>query len=270
MYSQQLISSPDNTHCKLVRALSKKKRVRTRHGLYVAEGLRLVAQALEAGIVPAFMFASESFGADPRGRELLAGLSPETQTIHATDQVMRSLGETVHSQGVIALLPLPAYDAPIVADGDPVLILDAIRDPGNMGTILRTAAAAGVEAVLAMPGCVDPYAPKVVRAGMGAQAIVPILSPDDWSAVTSMLSRHTCVLADGAADTPYWQQDWRRRLALIIGGEANGAGTEARALATQSVCLPMAQGMESVNAAIATGVLLFEIRRQRSLVGPSR
>lgn len=270
MNSQQIISSPDNDRCKLVRALLKKKRVRTQHGLYVAEGLRLVAQAREAGVAPAFLFASESFASVPQGRELLDALPPETRITQVTDQVIRSLGETVHSQGVIALLPLPSYDPKIVADRDLILLLDAIRDPGNMGTILRTAAAVGVEAVLAMPGCVDPYAPKVVRAGMGAHAIVPILTPHDWSSTAEVLGDHICVLADSAADTPYWGQDWRRPIALIIGGEANGAGEEARALATRSVCLPMSQGMESVNAAIAAGVLLFEIRRQRSLEGPNR
>ena len=270
MNSQQIISSPDNDRCKLVRALSKKKRVRTQHGLYVAEGLRLVVQALEAGVAPVFLFASESFAADPRGQALLGHLPAETRVLHASDQVIRSVSETRHSQGVVALLPLPSHGPEIVADRDLVLVLDAIRDPGNMGTILRTAAAAGVEAVLTMPGCVDPYAPKVVRAGMGAQAIVPIHAPEDWQAAAIALSGHTCVLSDGAADRPYWEQDWRGPTALIIGGEANGAGQEARALATQSVCLPMAQGMESVNAAIAAGVLLFEIRRQRSLDGPSR
>jgi TrmH family RNA methyltransferase len=143
-----------------------------------------------------------------------------------------------------------------------ILILDCLRDPGNLGTILRSAEAAGVGQVILAPGTVDPYNPKVVRGGMGAHLRLPVLSLP-WPAIAKVVAGRAIWLADAAADLAYDAVDWTVPSALLVGGEASGPGEQARALATGEVGIPMAGGTESLNAAMAATVILFEAARQQ-------
>jgi TrmH family RNA methyltransferase len=142
-----------------------------------------------------------------------------------------------------------------------VLILDAVRDPGNLGTILRAGAAAGVQAVLLSPTCVDAYNPKALRSGMGAHFRVPIVEMD-WDKIGAYCRALAVYLADAEGDLSHDAVDWSAAWALIIGSEAHGAGSEAERLAQQRVYIPMAAATESLNAAIAAAVILFEAARQ--------
>ncbi|HLU08834.1 MAG TPA: RNA methyltransferase, partial [Oceanobacillus sp.] len=141
-------------------------------------------------------------------------------------------------------------------------ILDNLRDPGNMGTILRTAAAAGVEVVLLSPGSVDAYNPKVLRGGMGAHFRIPVLEAS-WTRIAVYCRDLTVYLADMQGDVTYDAADWQQAWALIIGSEAHGESEEASALARQRVYIPMVSETESLNAAVAAGIILFEAARQR-------
>ncbi len=138
-----------------------------------------------------------------------------------------------------------------------------MRDPGNLGTLLRSADASGVDLVLIPPGTTDPFGPKVVRAGMGAHFHVPILSMT-WEEIGQFPSpaSQRSLLADMEGDS-CWETDLRQPLTLIVGGEAEGASEQARKLAGQRVSIPMAGRSESLNAAVAGSVLMFEIMRQR-------
>jgi TrmH family RNA methyltransferase len=145
-----------------------------------------------------------------------------------------------------------------------VLILDGLRDPGNLGTILRTAAAAGIDAVLLAPGSVDPYNDKALRAGMGAHFRIPVVS-QKWDEIAATCAGLSVYLADMHGDVAYDAADWSNGWALIIGGEAHGASEAAAALATAGagrVYIPMAAATESLNAASAAAVILFEAARQ--------
>ncbi|MGE5123438.1 MAG: TrmH family RNA methyltransferase, partial [Acidobacteriaceae bacterium] len=157
---------------------------------------------------------------------------------------------------------------PLPAELDFLLILDGIRDPGNLGTILRTAAAARIQAVLLAPGNVDAFAPKVLRAGMGAHFRLPIHQLG-WAHIEQLLAGSPggmrIYLADAAGGIPYTRADFRTPLALLVGGEAAGAGHEAFSLASEKVQIPMPGGSESLNAGIAAGILLFEVVRQRGM-----
>jgi TrmH family RNA methyltransferase len=157
---------------------------------------------------------------------------------------------------------MPEFMPPL--DANLVLILDGIADPGNLGTILRTAAAAGADVVILAPGCVDPYNPKVLRSGMGAHFRVP-LARQAWPDIAAEYGHLAVYLADAASDLPYYAVDWRQPAGLIIGGEARGAETQARQLARATIAIPMSNAVESLNAAMAAGVILFEIRRQRAI-----
>jgi TrmH family RNA methyltransferase len=149
-----------------------------------------------------------------------------------------------------------------------LLILDDLADPGNMGTVLRTALAADVEAVLLTPHCVDCFNPKVVRAAAGAHVGLVIEQDLSWSQIARRVVGHCqdaprVLLAEAGSAHYYFTQDLTQPFALIIGNEAHGPSAEARALATTSIAIPQANGVESLNAAIATAIILYESVRQR-------
>jgi TrmH family RNA methyltransferase len=146
------------------------------------------------------------------------------------------------------------------------LVVDSVRTPGNLGAILRTAAAAGVDQVLLSPGTVDFYNPKVVRGGAGAHFRLSIL-PLSWREIETRLGGCDVWLAAAQGDLAYTEVDWKQPLTLIVGGEARGASPSALSLATGRVTIFMSQSVESLNVAVATGVLLFEIARQRRVAG---
>jgi len=183
--------------------------------------------------------------------------------IEVTPEVMAATADTVTPQGVLAVVPIP--ELPLPAHGL-LIVLDGLRDPGNVGTILRTGWAAGVAGVLALTGTADLYAPKVVRSAMGAHFHVPLRNGLDLPELASLLAGGQVLLADEQG-LPYWQADWKQARALIIGGEARGSELAAP-LARERVTVPMEAGVESLNAAIAAAVLMFEARRQDIISKP--
>lgn len=262
-----MITSVVNEKVKYVRSLYR-RRVRYRERHFVIEGVRLVEEASRAGIVPALIFYSEGVNATPGGRELLAEIQKGgTPAFAASERVMKAMADTVSPQGVLAVVPfveLPPPSSPSL-----VLVVDRLRDPGNLGTILRSANAAGAEQVVLAPQTVDLYNPKVVRGAMGAHFRLPIEALS-WPEIAEALGGVQILLADARGEQAYYQVDWTRPSALIIGGEAYGASREAKELATATIVIPMHGGTESLNAAVATSVILFEAVRQRRKALPFR
>lgn len=246
-----MITSPQNSRVKLIRALNEKARTRRKEGKIVLEGARLVRDALTQGHTPEFIFYTEDTPL-PDGRFEAESVSPE---------IMRHISDTQQPQGIIGVFPLPKMALPQPAQR--VLILDAIRDPGNLGTILRAAAASGTQAVLLSPDCVDAYNPKVLRAGMGAHFRIP-LAAMDWAEIAAYCASLPVYLADSTGDLRYDQVNWRADWGLIIGGEAHGAGEQAAAMAQSRIYIPMHAETESLNAAMAASAILFEAQRQRT------
>jgi TrmH family RNA methyltransferase len=254
-----MITSTHNTKLQLVRDLLGRPKERREAGAFVAEGVRLVEEALAAGWPFRFVLVGENLS--KRGKALLADLkSREVETEVVAKNLIQSVGETESSQGVLAVLEVSQL--PIPQSLSFVLIPDQIRDPGNLGTLLRTAAAAGVEAVFLPPETTEPFAPKVVRSGMGAHFHIPIISCS-WDEIRTRSKGMKINLAETEGSTPYWQADFLSPLALIVGGEADGASQPARALASAQVAIPMPGGSESLNAAAAGAILMFEVVRQR-------
>jgi TrmH family RNA methyltransferase len=164
-------------------------------------------------------------------------------------------------QGIAVVTPLPRL--PLPAAPTLTLVLDQVRDPGNAGTLLRSAEAAGASLVLFTPNTVDPYNDKVVRAGMGAHFRLPLQAYSSWAEIDALLApTPQRYLADAHAGLAYDQVDWRKPAALIISGETAGASPEARRTA-QPIAIPMHSRVESLNAAVAGAVILFEAARQR-------
>lgn len=255
-----MITSSQNPKLKLVRALAGRPKERREAGAFLAEGARLVEEALAAGWP--IRFALYAQGLSERSAQVVEALvraGVETESVEAG--LFNSVSETESSQGVLAVLELSALSAPKKPTF--TLILDKIRDPGNLGTLLRSAQAAGVDLVLIPPETSDPFAPKVVRSGMGAHFRLPILHAD-WNEIRARLGKTPVYLAETENAIPCWETDFKPALALVVGGEAEGASPEARELASQNVVIPMPGGMESLNAAVAGSVLMFEVVRQRS------
>lgn len=258
----EAISSPDNEKVKYLRSLRDPQgRQRARH--FLVEGVRLLEEALDAGWRPDLILADEkALTRTPRGTALLGRLA-QIGFWPASPRALRAAAETVTPQGVVAALPLPEPLA-VDSDGQTALVVDGVADPGNLGTILRTAEAAGARPVLLAPGTTDAFAPKVVRAGMGAHFRLPLLT-GDWDQIDAQLAGRTVWLAEAGEGRAYYEIDWRRPSALIVGGEANGPGREARDRADGKVTIPMQGPTESLNAAVAAAVILFEALKQRLL-----
>ncbi len=259
------IGSPENPRVKELRSLHRRS-VRYRRQTFLIEGVRLVEEALAAGLpLRLALYVPDQLQKLPRGTALLERLVACREAFSTTPQVLRRVSDTVTPQGVVAAVPFP--ERPPQGEGL-LLILDRLRDPGNCGTILRTAEAAGVRAVYLSPGSVDPFSPKVVRAGMGAHFRLA-LRVASWAEIAVAVSGRQVLLAEARAGRPYDRVDFCLPTALIVGGEAEGAGVEARALAAEVVSIPMAGAAESLNVAVATGILLFEALRQRRSARPA-
>ena len=251
-----MITSSSNPKVKLVRALARRKE-RYAARQFVAEGVRLIEEAIKASVVPAFVLYTAQIEKDSRARSLLAQVhSLTSDVLEVSDEVLQEIASTETPQGIIAVLPF--IELPLPTQAQFVLILDGVRDPGNLGTIFRSARAAGVDAVFLASGSADPYNDKVVRAAMGELFTVPfrVASWEQIAEATRAIPR--VYLADAHGEIKYSRANWSRPVALIVGGEADGAGDEAKQIAHARVAIPMRGGAESLNAAMATTVLLFE------------
>jgi TrmH family RNA methyltransferase len=258
-----MLTSTKNPRIQRIRKLQNSARTRRKEGVFVIEGVRLVEEAFLAGWHPEFLIYTQSIS--PRGNKIVRGFaSQEVEVTLVADHVMDAASDTQNPQGILALLPLKPL--PIPERLDFILILDGLRDPGNLGTIMRTSLAAGTDGVILTPGTVDPYGPKVTRAAMGAHFKLPIQQLA-WDEINALVKGHhlTSYLADSAGGKPHYESDFQAPLALILGGEAAGAGNEAAKLAVQHVHIPMMAETESLNAAAAAAVLMFEVLRQREV-----
>jgi TrmH family RNA methyltransferase len=255
------ITSPQNAKIKLVRALQTRRRSREAEGAFIVEGVRLVEEAIAVDWPLDFILYDETLS--ERGLALLHRLELQKQAEIAmiAPNLMAEISDTETPQGILAVLKLktlPLPEAPTF-----IVIADQIRDPGNMGTLLRTAEAVGADVVLNSPGTVDAFSPKVLRGGMGAHFHLPIHHLG-WEAITAYVDKLPVFLAEAEGDIPLWKIDFRQPCALLVGGEAFGASVEGQKVATQKVTIPMKGRAESLNAAVAAAILMVEILRQRS------
>ena len=252
------ITSAANPAIALVRSLSRRDR-RAEERAFVVEGQRAVADAIGTGAQPRLVLLRE-------GSEHLvpaSTLPPETRVRIVEARLFDRLSDVQTPQGVLAVFPIPERE-PIPGNAPPLtLIVDRLRDPGNLGTLLRAAAGAGVDAVYLTPESVDPWNAKVVRAGMGAHFRVPIRLFD--AAARDVLQQRLPlrVVATADASRSYDSVDWTGPAAVIIGGEAEGVSEGLITWSTGAAAIPLAAGVESLNAAMAGAVVLFEAARQR-------
>lgn len=234
--------------------------------LMLAEGVRLVGEAVAAGLEIVEAAVSPRLH-DEALRERLRERA--ASFLECSDDVLARLSAVETPQGVAVLLRRPAVDEAALLRGDlsPLVVVAAgVRDPGNLGSMLRTAEAAGATGFVTLRGGADPFRDKAVRGSMGSVFRLPVVHGLDVDALLAFVGRHRLqlVVADGGGDRSHTQVDLRKPLALVIGAEADGVPAALLAEAKAHVRIPLRAPVESLNAAVAAGVLLFEAQRQRS------
>lgn len=255
-----VITSSQNAKIKLVRALMGRAKERRQAGTFVVEGVRLVEEAEKKDWRFEIVLYEKSLS--ERGISLVERLkSRQVEVEEVSESLMKTLSNTETPPGILAVLRVS--NLPISPSPDFLLIPDQIRDPGNLGTLLRSAAAAGVQAVLLPPETTDVFAPKVVRSGMGAHFRLPVRSMT-WEEIEQVSKSASLQIVLADMDGPScWETDLSQPLALIVGGEAEGASEAARRLSDRQISIPMMGEVESLNAGVAGSVLMFEVLRQR-------
>lgn len=242
-----VISAKDNKLVKYVKKLGKKS-FRDETGCFVAEGERLVRDLYEKGAVIEKLFIAEGkdFGIEAR------------ESYHVTESVFLSMTDTTNPQGVLAVIKKTLYTSGDIAE--PAVICDRISDPGNLGTIIRTADSAGFGSVVLLPGCADVYSPKVVRSTMGSLYGIPVVQ----CGIEDVMNKgFDIVCADLCGAECIYDYDFTKPFALVIGNEANGVSDELREVADGRIKIPMLGKSESLNAAVSFAVCAYEAVRQR-------
>lgn len=247
----------------LARNLHRRK-ARERDGLFVAEGIRCVEELLRSPLDIRGALVSPRLTESARGATLLGQLRSSgipTEEVGATD--FDSAAETDSPQGILAIAAVPVQRLEDLPETDTLrlLVLDAVQDPGNVGTMLRTSVAFGVAATFSLPGTVDLWNAKVVRSGMGAHFRHPCLN-GTWDELDSFRRARSVEL--WAADAGGESIERLRppaRVALVVGNEGGGLSADTRARADRLIALPIADDVESLNVAVAAGILLYELRR---------
>jgi TrmH family RNA methyltransferase len=267
------ITSVDNKAVKFARRLLTKKG-RDSCGYYLIEGPKLLAEALDydAEILFAF-FCEETPGCGETRPFHIASLAERIaragiDALLTTERVFRGICDAETPQGVAAVVKKPVFCVETVFSrvGANILVLDRIQDPGNIGSLIRTADAAGFGGVIAVSGAGDPYGPKAVRASAGALFRMPVLFVRDSAETMTMLASagKRVAVADARGGVSCYDADLSRDLALVIGNEGGGPSKMFSENASLTVAIPMPGGAESLNAAAAAAVLMFESARQRS------
>ena len=246
------------------------RRGRERRGLSLAEGVRLVEEALAAGVPVRGAAVSPALEGTPRGKALKAALVAKGARLDEVgDAELDKLADTEHPQGIVAIIEPARWGLHHIDlhRGGVVLVLDAVQDPGNVGTMLRTAYALGAAGVVALKGTAELTNPKVIRGSMGALFRMPSISTDETAFLEWSRASRLAIWVASADGTPLSSPDRPDRpdlrLALAVGNEGAGVGPGLSAIANRRVAIRLVAGAESLNVAVAAAILLHEVLRDR-------
>ena len=253
-----LITSKDNDFIKHLKKL-KDKKYREEYGEFIVEGIKMIQEAIdEKAIIKDIIVCDDCKNQEYFSKEFLYEIA-KYNCIYVTEKVFLQITDVTNPQGILAVIDKKKINSDINYDSDLFLILDNIQDPGNMGTILRTADSINLKQIIVAKGTADVYNPKVVRSTMGAIFRVKVIEIEDLTKVVKeMKKRKIKVYAtDLATNSSIYDVDYKKS-AIIIGNEANGVSKQLLDLADQKIKIPMIGKTESLNAAVATGIILYE------------
>ena len=240
----------------------RRRKSRERLDLFAAEGVRTVEELIRSPLEIRGALVSPRLEDTPRGADLRASLQRAgVEVLEVTDADFTSAADTDSPQGILAIGAIPRRTIATLEAAGRVrfVVLDGVQDPGNVGTIIRTAAALGATGVLAMPGTVDLWNAKVVRSAMGASFHLPVLHAA-WEEIDHLRQSGVALWGADAAGVPLHQAVPPERLALVVGNEGAGLSMDARRRADTMVALPIDSTVESLNVAVATGIFLYQLR----------
>lgn len=269
-----MLQSKHNQRLKYVRRLVQRK-FRESERKFVIEGIRFLEEAVKVNWPLDLVLYTTRAIDNTRGRQLMELLAEQgVPSLAVDDSLFFEVANTDTPQGMLAVAQMPPkqiFDASFWADkeNDLFLLVDGIRDPGNLGTVIRCADAAGVNGVILMKGVVDPYNPKTLRSTMGSVFHVPLYFVEDWDLLINdlQLTDWKLVVGDLAAEKMIDKCDLTTKVVLVVGSEADGVSDAVKLAAGEKVYIPMPGRAESLNAGVAAGIMLYETVRQRTNIG---
>jgi TrmH family RNA methyltransferase len=241
----------------------RRRKAREKHSLFVAEGVRSVEELLRSNLAVRGVLVAPQLADAPRGQALRKTLDASgVEITEVSEKDFRSAAETESPQGVIAIAEIPerTLDSLDITPVCRLVLLDGVQDPGNAGTIVRTAAALGATATIALPGTVDLWNAKVIRSSMGAQFEHPAFRSGVDEVLSFLERKRIDLWATDASGEALDRTDAPLRLAIALGNEGSGLSPAIRAKAQRTVSLPIADKVESLNVAVATGIILYQLR----------
>lgn len=266
MKPKSIISSLSNPQIKNLALLQKKAKERKEQGIFVIEGRKMFEEAKSAKLLVK-AYASESFYDEITSVDPLYFAEVDYEII--TDQVFKEVAETMTPQGILGTVRIASYnlDGMLAVNDACLLVLEDIRDPGNLGTMIRTAEGAGITGIILNSSCVDIYNPKVIRATMGSIYRVPFIYTEQLIDTLQRIKKQDFVIyAAHLLGIPYdTEGSFRKKCAFLIGNEANGLSEVVSSAADVLIKIPMAGKVESLNAAVAASILMYEAARQRRI-----
>ncbi len=259
-----IITAKDNDKVKYTRSLLKTK-TRNKESKFIIEGYRILTLAIECRASIDYVFINEDFEKKQEHKDFLEILNQKNVKVYkTTNKIFEDFIDTENTQGIIGVVKSKnrSLESDLTDENRFVLVLDRIQDPGNMGTIIRTADAAGVDAIIALKGCVDIYNPKVIRSTMGSIFDMNIIHSTQEEAVRILKLKKFDIVSSYLNTNNYYNDiEYNYKTALVIGNEANGINDELVSKSDVLVKIPIYGKAESLNAAISSAILMYEIKK---------
>ncbi len=265
--SYKELSSASNPKILLYKKLNSSKQFREKQGKIALEGPNLIREALKKGLQPEFIFFTTGYP-ESAGGSWVKEVPPSTRLYQVNEQLFNKIALTEKPQPVAAVFyynPLESPDHGVIKQ-ELIILLEELQDPGNLGTIIRTAAAAGADTIYYTGGCADPFGPKALRASAGSIFSLKVeFVHQPLRLICSLKEKGlTAIAAVAHGGMAYYDADFRRPVVLFIGNEAGGLSPELAEAANYKVTIPLQSNVESLNAAVAAGIILFEIANRDS------
>lgn len=259
----QLITSKDNEIIKHIKKLSEKK-YRDQNNCYIIEGIKLVEEAIqEKAKIEKIVISEELIRLAEISEEIMSEIK-KYDCIYTTEKIFKTISQVMNPQGILAVINKNNENTEINYDEDIIVALDDIQDPGNLGTILRTVDSVGLKQLIVSKGTADAYNPKVVRSTMGAIFRVKVIEVENLKETIERIRKNDYNLLVTSLQTndSVYDIDYHKKV-IVIGNEANGVSKEIQDIADNRIKIPMLGKTESLNASVATGVILYEYVRQK-------